>query len=109
MKKNITTTILLCTLIFFSSCEDDKIEDVTQSVNKNGSVETAVTVEHLDSINDVIITKHIVWNKGVEQKTILYRDTVAALGKENVEAENEEGDTKKLTKQKDYEIFITVK
>jgi hypothetical protein len=91
------------------ACDDEKNEDVVQTVNKNGAIESSVTVEHLDSINDVLVTKHIVWNKGVEQKTIIYRDTVAALGTENVEAKNEDGDTKKLTKQKDYEIFITVK
>ena len=108
MKKHTATLFLVAATLFLSACED-KNEDVTQSVNKNGAIESSVTVEHLDSINDVLVTKHIVWYKGMEQKTILYRDTVPALDFEKVTAENENGDTKKLTKQKDYEIFITVK
>jgi hypothetical protein len=107
--KKIIPISLFAVSIFAASCGDDTNEDVTQSVNKNGSVETVVTVEHLDSTHDVLLTKHIVWNKGASEKTIVYRDTVPALGYENVEAENADGDTKKLDKQKDYEIFITVK
>jgi uncharacterized lipoprotein YehR (DUF1307 family) len=108
MKKRTTTLFLVAATLLLSACQD-KNEDVTQSVNKNGAIESSVTVEHLDSTKDILVTKHIVWSKGQENKTIAYRDTVPALGYENVEAENQDGDTKKLTKQKDYEIFITVK
>ena len=107
--KKILPISLLAIVIIVSSCNDDKNEDVVQTVNKNGAIESAVTVEHLDTTHDILVTKHIVWYKGVEQKTIAYRDTIPTLGLENVEAENSDGDTKKLTKQKDYEIFITVK
>jgi hypothetical protein len=107
--KKIIPISFLATVIIAASCSDDTNEDVVQTVNKNGSIESAVTVEHLDSTHDVLLTKHVVWNKGASEKTIVYRDTVPALGYENVVAENSDGDTKKLTKQKDYEIFITVK
>ena len=93
----------------FSSCKEKENEDLTPSVNKNGSVETAVTVEHLDSINDVLVTKHAVWYKGSQVKSFEYRDTVPALGIEKTTAENSNGDTKSVQVKKDYEIFITVK
>lgn len=101
--------LLLLAVVFFSSCKDEPNEDLTNTVNKNGAVESAVTVEHLDTINDILVTKHVVWYHGQQLKTILYRDTVPALGIENTTAENTDGDTKNVQVKKDYEIFITVK
>ena len=107
---NLKTLILpLIFITIFSACEDEKQEDLTNEVNKNGSVESSVTVDHLDSINDILITKHAVWVKGNKWKDIEHRDTVPALGIENTTAENSEGDTKSVVVKKDYEIFITVK
>ncbi len=111
MKKRKIFLLGLCIslLAVANSCKDQPTEDLTQAVNKNGSVETAVTVQHLDSTNDVLITKHTVWYKGNQHKNIEYRDTVPGLGQENTTAENSEGDTKNVNVKKDYEIFITVK
>ena len=100
--------LLLISSFLFISCNDEK-EDLTEGVNKSGSVESAVTVEHLDSTHDVLITKHIVWNNNAVYNTIVYRDTLPALGDHYATAENEDGDTKGVTVKKDYEIFITVK
>lgn len=96
-------------ILIATGCKNDKKDDVTNDVNKEGSIETAVTVEHADSTNDIIITKHKVWRNLREFKTIEYRDTIPALGLTNVAAENEEGDTKSVRIKKEYEIFITVK
>lgn len=97
-------------LLLFFSCDDKKQnEDITQTVNKSGSVETAVQIEHLDSLYDVLITTHKIWAQNQEIKTIIYRDTLPALGTEHTSAENAEGETKNVQVKKDYEIFITVK
>lgn len=90
------------------SCNNEN-EDVTDTVNKSGSVETAVHVTHLDSLNDLLVTTHKVWVKHNVYKTVEYRDTIPALGIENTVAENEDGDTKNVSVKKDYEIYITVK
>ena len=90
------------------SCNDDK-QDVTQEVNKAGSIETSVTVQHADSAHDVVLTTHKVWVNNAVYKSILHTDTVPSLGIENTEAENADGDKKKVQVPKDYEIFITVK
>ena len=108
------SNILIITALLFSntaitSCKQKNNEDLTNEVNKQGAVETAVTVQHLDSTNDILLTKHSVWYKGSVVKNIEYRDTVPALGIENTTAENSDGDTKKVQVKKDYEIFITVK
>ena len=104
---------LLILPLFFvtilASCKEEKQEDLTNEINKKGSVETAVSVSKLDSINDILITKHTVWVKGNKFKEIEYRDTVPALGIEQKTAENSEGDKKTVEVKKDYEIFITVK
>ncbi len=105
---SIIIALLACISIFYS-CKEKENEDLTPSVNKNGSVETSVTVEHLDNVNDVLVTKHAVWFKGSQVKSFEYRDTVPALGEENTIAENSTGDKKEVLVKKDYEIFITVK
>ena len=104
--------LLILPLFFITilaSCKEEKQEDLTNEINKNGSVETAVSVSKLDSLNDILITKHTVWFKGNKFKEIEYRDTVPALGIEQKTAENSEGDKKTVEVKKDYEIFITVK
>ncbi len=109
--KSIALVILggaLSMLLF--SCEDQqKKEDMTQTINKNGAVETAIQVEHLDSTRDVLVTTHHVWVHNELAKTFIYRDTLPALGKIRTTAENANGDTMPVTVKKDYEIFITVK
>ena len=102
-------SLILSGSIFLNSCKENSNEDLTHEVNKNGSVETSVTVQHLDSINDILLTKHTVWYNGNIFKNIEHRDTVPALGIENTVAENKDGDTKNVFVKKDYEIFITVK
>ncbi len=109
MKRLFTITFILISTIALVSCAEKKQEDLTNEVNKNGSVESSVTVNHLDSMNDVLITKHAVWVKGNKLKDIEHRDTVPSLGQVNTTAENSEGDTKSVSVKKDYEIFITVK
>ncbi len=101
--------ILLLITLSFIACNNDENEDVTQTVNRTGSVETAVHITHIDSSRDVLITDHKVWVKNNLYKTVEYRDTIPALGIENTTAENEDGDTKNVSVPKDYEIYITVK
>lgn len=108
-RKYIFTAAVLISAVVFSSCKEKQNEDLTTSVNHNGAVETSVTVDHLDSLHDVLVTKHNVWVKGASFKTIEYRDTVPSLGMEHTAAENSNGNTKTVDVKKDYEIFITVK
>ena len=98
-------------IISFSSCKEEEKsnEDLTNTVNKNGSVETSVTVHHLDSLNDILVTKHKVWHAGNISKDISYSDTIPALGMENKSVKNSAGESQQATVKKDYEIFITVK
>ena len=110
MKKLVSRVFLsFCLTAILFSCGNEQNEDLTNAVNKNGSVESSVTVAHLISGSDVLITKHLVWNKGTNVKIIEYRDTIPALGIENSTVENSDGDTKNVQVEKDYEIFITVK
>lgn len=101
--------LALFTLIVLASCKNDDNEDVTTGLNKDGSVETAVTVEHADAAHDILLTTHNVWIKGQTVKTVVYRDTIPSLGITTTEGENGEGETATLRVPKDYEIFITVK
>lgn len=107
--KKILTEVFLSATIIFSSCKDEKNEDLTQSVNKNGSIETSVTVQHLDSLNDILVTNHAVWFRGSINKTFEHRDTVPALGSEKTTIKDNAGYDKNVEAKKEYEIFITVK
>jgi hypothetical protein len=108
MKQYYLLSLFILTAITFTSCKEEQ-EDITHEINKDGSVETSVTVEHLDNKNDLLVTKHIVWNHNAEYKTIYARDTIPALGIEHTVAENSDEETKPVSVKKDYEIFITVK
>jgi len=106
---HITTRYLFfATLLGLASCSDDK-EDLTNKVNKDVAIETSVTVQHADSTHDVIKTVHKVWTNSLVFKTVVHLDTIPALGMENAEGENANGDTTKVQVPKDYEIYITVK
>lgn len=103
--------VIICSLVILliASCEPEKNEDITQEVNKNGAVETAVEIKHIDYLNDEIITTHKIWVKNILTKELIYRDTIVSLGKTSTMAENKDGESKKIIINKEYEIFITVK
>jgi hypothetical protein len=113
MQNNMKPILLIILAAAFSillfSCGNEKNEDITNEVNKQGSVETSVHVEHLDSLHDILITRHRIWAKFNEVKTLEYRDTIPGLGMGYENAENSNGDTQPVRLKKDYEIFITVK
>ncbi len=92
-----------------TACKRERNEDVTETVDRQGAVESALQVQHIDSTHDVLITTHRVWKNNNEVKTIVYTDTLPSLGQHTTEAENEEGETRQVQVPKEYQLFITVK
>jgi hypothetical protein len=86
------------------SCDSEN-NDVVNTVDKEGSIETQVKTEHVNDSADVLITSHKVYKNGALLNTIVKVDTIPFLGTTNVE--DDEG--YKKTVKKDYEIYITVK
>jgi hypothetical protein len=107
--KPIILVILAAAVLLLFSCEEKQNNDITQTINKEGSIETAVHVEPIDSTHDVLITTHKVWAQNREIKTVIYRDTLPSLGTTHTTAENASGDKKTVQVKKEYEIFITIK
>ena len=101
MLVTVTFSILVC-----MGCEND---DKVQEISKNGSVETVLSVDHLNDSLDIVKTSHKIWIKNILVKNIIHTDTIPALGVTTEEGENSNGDTQKVSVKKDYEIFITVK
>ncbi|MFZ4544796.1 MAG: hypothetical protein ACOYOA_12160 [Saprospiraceae bacterium] len=88
----------------FLACDDDK-KDISESVNREGAVETQIGVDHLDTNYDVLTTSYKIWKNGSLQREIIRKDTIPALG-----AFSETDDKgKTISGQKDYELYITVK
>lgn len=109
MKQTLPAFISIATIaILLTACSDEK-DDITNDVNKEGSVETSVSVQHLSDSTDVLITKHTIWSKNNLHREVFYHDTIPALGYTSTNAENEDGDTKHVNVKKDYEVYITVK
>ena len=98
---------LFFAVIVLASCGGK--EDITNTVDHAGSIETSIAVEHADSTRDVIVTTHKVWTNGQIASTIVHRDTIPGLGSIVTAGENGNGDTATLTVPKDYQIFITMK
>jgi hypothetical protein len=84
-------------------------DDETREVDRNGSVETSVSIQHVDSTHDVILTTHKVWVRASQYASLLHRDTIPALDSMATEAENANGEKKWVMVKKDYQLFITVK
>ncbi|MEN9612285.1 MAG: hypothetical protein RLZZ628_3099 [Bacteroidota bacterium] len=108
MKINYILILLITTCL--TSCDapnnpaenEDKVQAVA---NKDGSIETELTTEHLGNGFDIIVTKHRIWNNNLLSKEVIYKDTVRALGK--MSSQSNEGNTAVV--DKDYEFYITVK
>jgi hypothetical protein len=88
---SILIVTIVCLIIYAASLSSN--DDKTQSVDRNGSIETGVSVVHADSTHDVILTSHKVWLHDSVYTIRSYRDTIPALD----------------SIQKDYQIFITLK
>ena len=101
--------ILLFQVLMACNSGDDKEKDLTDKVNKDGAVETAVTTSHLNDSLDLLSTHHQVWVGGIMKMDIVHQDTVPALGLLHVTGENDKGETQQAEVKKDYEIYITVK
>ncbi|MFK7031536.1 hypothetical protein [Flavobacterium oreochromis] len=87
-----------------SNCNNHK-EDIVNEVDKEGSIETEMTIEHMTDEKDLVITKHKVWIKGTLLKEVIHKDTISALGEYEEEDENGE----KMKGKKEYEIYFTAK
>lgn len=87
-----------------ASCTSEK-EDLVNVVPRIGSIESSVTVEHLNDSFDVLVTKHLVNKNVTTSQSIMHRDTIPALGRTAITDEN---DMPRMV-QKDYDIFITIK
>ncbi len=100
--------LLTVSLTFFAlqGCDN---EDVTKEVKKDGSIESSLTVLHLNDKQDVLTTTHKIWAAGKVSKVIVHKDTIPSLGLVKTEVENNEGDKQTVPVKKDYEFYITVK
>lgn len=104
--KKIKLSLLLIGVLAFTACEKEK-EDAVNGVDKTGSVETELSVEHLDTA-DVLITKHKIWKDKKLFKEIIKKDTIPSLGDTLVGGEDNDGNSHTVKTKKDYEFFITV-
>jgi hypothetical protein len=94
--------------LFISACDDNN-EDQAKTVDKNGSVEVALSTKHIDSLKDELTTHYTVWRRGSIVREFTKRDTVPGLETFKTEGEDDAGNTQDLKVKKDYEFFVTVK
>ncbi len=104
--KNILALLLILTI--FLACGQKKNEDIVKEPNKEGSIETVVSVRHEDGF-DILTTTHKIWVKNQLDKTLVKIDTLTSLGTTLSEGEDEHGNAQKALIPKDYEFYITVK
>ena len=102
----IGNVLLVLSMALMTSCDN---EDDVKAISKDGSVETIINVDHLNSNLDVIKTTNYVWIKNVKVKSIVHTDTIPSLGLTTENAENSDGESKMVSLKKEYEVYITVK
>jgi hypothetical protein len=106
MKNHLLFTAFSMLLLF--ACTSERSEDLVKEPNKDGSIETAIAVEHLPNV-DILKTTHKIWVKGNLDKQIVTIDTLKKLGSETKIVEDENEEEKNVTVDKEYEIYLTVK
>lgn len=94
--------------VALSACDKEKNEDIVNEPNKEGAIETVVSVKH-DKGFDILTTTHKVWVKNKLDKILTKVDTLPSLGTTLAEGEDENGQAKRALVAKDYEFYITVK
>ena len=107
MRRKLLPGLLVC--LVFTGCQQAREEDKVKEVDKDGSVEMKVEINHLDSISDVMKTEKIFWVKGHQERAIITLDTIPALGKRMQTLKTSAGEDTTATIDKNYKIFITVK
>jgi hypothetical protein len=100
---------LFFALLLFSGCTETQKEDQVKEIDKDGSVELKVEIDHLDTLQDVMKTHKTFWVKGQAVKTVIDLDTIPALGNTQERTQNTAGEDTSITIKKNYKIFITVK
>ena len=101
--------LLFFSLMMIMGCkESEEKEDEVQNVDKKASVETELSVQHIDSA-DVLITKHKIWKDNKLFKEIIKKDTIPSLGDSLQLVEDANGNEHNIKVKKDYEFYITVK
>jgi hypothetical protein len=106
MKKLLLIPAIMMAALALQGCDN---EDETRQVNKEGAIESELTVVHLNDRQDILTTTHKIWVAGKSSQVIVHKDTIPSLGVINTEAENKDGDTKTVSVKKDYEFYVTVK
>lgn len=104
--KKIKLCFLSVGILAFTACKKEK-EDEVKSVDKTGSIETELSVEHLDTA-DVLTTRHKIWKNKKLFKEIVKKDTIPSLEDALVGGEDSDGTHHIAKTKKDYEFFITV-
>lgn len=99
---------VILSALLFVACNKNKNEDVVKEPNKEGSIETVVSVKHGNGF-DLLTTTHKIWVKNKLEKTLVKVDTLTSLGTTLAEGEDQDGNAKTAMVQKDYEFYITVK
>ncbi len=110
MKKFVYTIAILTSLMLLSSCEEQN-EDLVQEINKNGSVQLDINIEHVpnDTTKDVVKGVYNCWKNGKIYNSYIVVDTIPSLGSDYAEIEDDNENVKKVKFQKEYELYINVK
>jgi hypothetical protein len=102
--KHVLSALSLSLLL---SCENSD-DSLKQTVDKKGSVEMNIEVQHATGM-DVIKTTKNVWVKNSLMKTFVSFDTLPALGDTVRTMQDSLGNDKTVRMPIDYELYITVK
>lgn len=105
--KKIQIFLLLLGILNLQSCNEDHKEDEVSSIDKNASIETELSVKHIDTA-DILITKHKIWKNNKLFREIIKTDTIPSLGDTLLTGEDNNGYDQTAKTKKDYEFYITV-
>ena len=98
----------LLIVLAMASCSSNENEDKVKSLDKDGSLETTMSVDHLNDSLDILKVHTNVWVKGTLHKSILKIDTIPSLGMTTDTVQTNDDQDSIVQLKKKYQVFFTM-
>ena len=109
LKKTNKLFYALAIVLAMVSCSSSNTnEDKVRSLDKDGSLETIMSVDHLNDSLDILKIHTHVWVKGELHKTNLKIDTIPALGMTRDTVRTNDDQDSIVDLKKKYQVFFTM-
>jgi hypothetical protein len=100
---------IITVIIIFAVASDSTPTTPTTTLSKEHAIEVTLETKHLTNDMDVITTTENIYLKGKLIKESVHYDTIPSLSDTTMIAEDDDGNSQRISRKNDYQFFVTVK